>query len=104
MSRWNAKGERIPTTLFELAAYHCSLRVRCRRCPHEAVFHGAALWWLFQRKHWPDELRDVPGKLSCTICGNREVKLEVVRAPPTITHLPLPCDADWKRAVSRYRA
>lgn len=104
MSRWSKTGERIPTTLFELAAYHHSLKARCRRCKNEAVFSGAALWWLFQEKRWSDHLSEVAQHLSCDLCGSKAVSIEVGREPPTITRLPLPDDYSWKKAVARYRS
>jgi hypothetical protein len=104
MGRWDADGAQIPTTLFECAAFHRSLKARCPTCGREAVFHGAALWWLFQRKHWRDHLDYVPARMRCTGCGRRGVPVRLCREAPTIVHLPMPPDAEWKRAVSRFRA
>src|SRR5689334_15075017 len=44
-------GTRMPESLFEAAARHYSVIVRCK-CGRESVFHGAALWWKFERKGW----------------------------------------------------
>jgi hypothetical protein len=67
-------------------------------------FHAAALWWLFQRRQWPDRLADAGARLRCSRCGRRGTPLELTRDPPTIVDLPLPNDVAWRRAVSRFRA
>jgi DNA-directed RNA polymerase subunit RPC12/RpoP len=104
MARYDADGGQIPRTLFEAAAFHRSLRARCPACGNEAVFHAAALWWLFQRRQWPDRLVDAGARLRCSRCGRRGTQLELTRDPPTIVDLPLPNDVAWRRAVSRFRA
>jgi hypothetical protein len=104
MSRYDHEGNKVPTSLFECAAFHRTLKVHCPSCDHGAVFHGAALWWLFHRKHWHDHLDYVAQRLRCTSCGRRGVPVQLSREAPTIVHLPLPNDAEWKRAVSRFRS
>lgn len=104
MGRWGANGEQVPTTLFEAAAFHWSIRATCPDCKRTAVFHGAALWNHFNKKHWRSHLSDVPARLRCHGCNRRGVRIKIVKEPPTVVNLPLPNDQDWKRAVSRFRA
>lgn len=104
MGRYDQDGGQVPTTLFECAAFHRTLKVHCPSCGREAIFHGAALWWLFHRKHWSGHLADVPPRLRCTSCGRRGVPVRLSREAPTMVHLPLPDKAEWKRAVSRFRS
>lgn len=104
MGRYDRDGGQVPTTLFEAAAFRRTIWARCPSCDHEAIFHAAALWWLFQRRHWCDHLDDVEGRLRCTCCDRRGVTINVSQKGPTITNLPLPGDPEWKRAVSRFRS
>lgn len=103
VSRYDADGGQVPTTLFEAAAFHRTIKARCS-CGREAVFHAAALWWLFQQKRWPAHLGHVPERLRCTGCGRRGVSISAGRDAPTVTSLPMPDDREWKRAVSRFRS
>ncbi len=89
MARYDAEGGQIPTTLFECAAFHDNLEVRCPRCGREAIFHGAALWRFFRRKRWRDHLDDVPARMRCTGCNRKGVPIRLSRAAPTMVHLPL---------------
>lgn len=104
MGRYDADGGQVPTTLFEAAAFHKTIKVRCPSCKREAVFHAAALWWLFQQRRWPAHLDYVPERLRCTGCGRRGVPIVVGRDVPTVTRLPMPDEREWKRAVSRFRS
>ena len=104
VGRWTADGDRVPTTLFEAAAFHHTIKARCQSCEHAAVFHAAALWWLFQRKHWADHFDYVGERMKCTGCGRRGIRIVAVHDAPTVTTLPLPGDHEWKRAVSRFRS
>lgn len=103
MARWAEDGTPVPASLFEAAAFHRSLKAKCPDCGHQAVFHAAALWWLFHRKQWGGELKDVAKQLRCTGCRRRGVPIEIVRDAPTVLGLPLPDEHEWKRALSRFR-
>lgn len=89
--------------LWDAAAHHSSIKLTCRGCRHQRVFHGAALWYLFEKKGWPDWLRDVPKKLRCAHCGTRRPTLDLTEEDPTGEALPLPSKTEWKRAASRRR-
>lgn len=104
MGRCDRDGGQIPNTLFEAAAFHRTIAARCPSCGREAVFHGAALWWLFQRKQWSSHLSDVPQRLRCMSCNQVGVPIRVGREAPTVLNLPMPSDHEWKRAVSRFRS
>lgn len=104
MGRYDREGGQVPTTLFECAAFHRTVEVNCPSCGHTEVFHAAALWWLFHCKRWRDHLDLVARRMRCTTCGRRGVPVRQSRRPPTMVHLPLPEDGEWKRAVSRFRS
>ncbi|MDO7843561.1 hypothetical protein [Sphingomonas immobilis] len=104
VGRYDQHGGQVPTTLFEAAAFHHTIKARCPSCEHVAIFHAAALWWLFQRKHWSDHFDYAGERMKCTGCGRRGIRIVAVRESPTVTHLPLPGDHEWKRAVSRFRS
>ena len=95
------------THLQFLALYHWNVRVTCG-CGHKAVFSGAGLWWLFERKHWSDRLHDVPKRLRCEACRVDRRPRRTPRCEKTrdaVTHaLKMPDDREWKRLVSRYRS
>jgi len=103
VGRYDADGGQVPTTLFEAAAFHRTIKARCS-CGREAVFHAAALWWLFQQRRWPAHLDYVPDRLRCTGCGRRGISIVAGRDAPTVTSLPMPDGREWKRAVSRFRS
>jgi hypothetical protein len=103
VSRWGPDGQRIPTTLFEAAAWHLAIVAICRRCAHESVFHPHALWWLFQSKRWDDHFSSVTKRLKCTKCGAGAFMTWNRNREPTVT-LPLPSQHEWKRAVAKFRS
>jgi len=104
VGRYDADGGQVPTTLFEAAAFHRTIKAHCPSCGREAVFHAAALWWLFHRKRWPVHLDFVPARLRCTGCGRRGVSIRTGRDAPTVIDLPMPDAFEWKRAVSLFRS
>ena len=95
--------------LADLALRHWNIRMRCPRCRHERVLHGAGLWWLFYRRRWSGRVEDVPKHFFCTRCRTRHR----IKSVPTIDKtkddpdgmlLDMPPDNEWKRLVSRYRS
>ena len=95
--------------LFDVAARGRNVRLTCGACGHAAVLSGMALWWLFQRRGWLDDFKDVRRRSVCQAClrrHRRQVRnpaLAFVEAPPTATELPLPSSADWRREMRRRR-
>lgn len=93
--------------LFDAASHRHNIRLSCPRCPHNEVYHSAALWRLFQRNGWSDELPAVTGHFYCPVC-RRERRLKVKPLMALVDEdqtvgLPLPDHAEWKRAISRRR-
>lgn len=108
MSRWK-DGQRVPTTIFEAATLHLSIKVHCGVCKHAPVIDAPSLWWRFQKRRLDDDFASARLRLWCTKCAlggrprQRPSFLEAVRAVPDIYFEPPP-DREWKRAASRYRA
>lgn len=95
--------------LFDAAARQRTVKLTCRRCRHSTSFHAAALWWLFERKGWPDSFADVRQRCMCRNCWQRfgrkvrRPHFELTQEEPRDTSLPLPSDLDWKRELRRRR-
>lgn len=95
------------SNLFDAASHRRNIRLSCPRCVHSEVYHSAALWKLFVRNGWSDELRFVACRFYCPTCKREHgLKIKPVMAlvdeDQTIA-LPLPDRAEWKRAISRRR-
>jgi hypothetical protein len=75
----------------------------CRRCKREAAFDPRALWHLYQRKGWRNDLRSVRGRLKCKICGAGAF-LALSREKPATVPMEMPTATVWKQAINRYRA
>ncbi|THD35697.1 MAG: hypothetical protein E7773_10140 [Sphingomonas sp.] len=103
MARFDRDGMRIPSSIFECAAWHYSVVAICRRCARETIFDPHALWWLFERKHWDGNLKSATHRFKCTKCGAGAF-LTWSRSKEANTSLPMPSAADWKRAISRFRS
>lgn len=100
---------RVLRTIEQCALHRRCLRLRCRRCRSERVLDAVPLWWLFQQRGWPDDLRGAAQRFVCATClgdGQRtsDPHIEVVRGPPEGPQLPYPDEREWKRLVSRYRS
>ena len=110
MARYDRHGGKIPTTIFEAAAWHKAIKPLCSRCPHSAIFHPHSLWWWFSRRGWNDDLRDATKRFWCRQCAaqiGRRVRprmLDVVAETEDMICLPMPSQADWKKAVNRFRS
>ena len=98
--RWQANPVR---DLFDAALQHYNIGAVCRRCPHRSILSAAGLWYLFERRNWPDRIGEARRRLRCTSCGSRDAAIELVTGKPTLQSLELPDDREWKRAVSRRR-
>jgi len=92
----------------ELALFHHNLRVTCDTCNHTVVFSGNALWYLCDRKGWPDALSDMARRLYCLPCRKagrprRRPRYDVTDDPVTTRALREPTETVWKRLVRRHR-
>ncbi|EQB09665.1 hypothetical protein L284_18760 [Novosphingobium lindaniclasticum LE124] len=100
-------GLRIPTLLFEAAAWQYSIKVTCA-CGRSAVFDPHALWHRFQRSRWDETFAKARDRFYCRECWRtkcrklRPVKFETCREEPTV-RLPMPDEREWKRAINRFR-
>ena len=93
--------------LFDAARQHCSIRLDCPRCNHVAVYDAAGLWWAFERKGRTVSIKDLQRFCYCRDCsrfGGPRIRpvVKLCRTAPT-QMLPLPSEADWKRAASKCR-
>jgi hypothetical protein len=100
---FDADGQRIASDLFECAAWHMAIVATCRRCKREAVFDPHALWHLYQRKGWRNDLRSVQRQLKGKGCG-ASAFLALSRDKPSTVPLEMPSALGWKQAIGRYRA
>ena len=95
--------------LFDAAFRHRNVRLTCAKCGHGAVFSSQALWWLFHRKGWVDNFREVRRRCLCIMCLHRRgekvrnPEFQLVDEAPTDTGLPVPSELDWKREIRRRR-
>lgn len=104
----NRNGLRVATCVFEAAAWHLAVEVRCS-CGHRALHDPHGLWWHCERRRWNDDFRALKPRFYCTRCLaslRRKVRPSRIAAAAdrerTIC-LPLPPDREWKRALSRFR-
>ena len=110
MARYNQDGGRIATTIFEAAAWHYAIQPVCSQCPHSAIFHPHALWWHFRKRGWDERLGAARARFWCRKCGERMGQrvrprlLELVRETEDMICLEMPSEAEWKRAVNRFRS
>ena len=89
--------------LFDACAHGYAIRLACRGCGRQRVFHSAAVWHHFRRKGFSEWLRDVPRRFRCRVCGRRAPVMALVHEPPNDDSLPMPSDHDWKRELRRRR-
>ena len=98
------------TTIFEAAAFHMAVKPVCSRCQHSATFHPHALWWHFSKRGWNDNLSVARERFWCRQCGariGRRIRpglLELVKETEEMICLEMPSQAEWKRAVNRFRS
>lgn len=109
MARWAADGSRIPTNLFEAAAWRRGVKPVCR-CGHSAVFDPHCLWWRFERRGWDDRLEKALARFWCIRCkwrtGKRvrPARFDLVAQSVSDIVLEFPPEHEWKRAVRRFRS
>lgn len=95
--------------LFDAAARGRNVRLSCTACGHVATLSGMALWWLFQRRGWLDQFKDVQQRSVCTACWRRHRRkvgnpvLTLVETAVTDAKWPLPSEMEWKKEVRRRR-
>ena len=95
--------------LFDAAVRQYSIKLTCQACQHVRILHPHALWWMFDKKGWPDSFRDVQRRAVCVPCRKlraetvRNPRLELVHEEITGEPLPLPSEQEWRRALSRHR-
>lgn len=71
---------------------------------------GLGLWWLFERKRWPDELWKVGDRCYCSRCwqlGRGKVRRPAIlltHEQPEGPLFPAPDERTWKRIVNRQRS
>lgn len=104
MPRYDAQGARVVTNVFEAAAFEYNIKATCLRCGHTNVLNRYAVWWRFERSDWDMRLRPASDRFRCLRCRTKGARLEPVRMMPTTHLLPVPTEADWKRAVRRFRS
>lgn len=106
MSRYE-DGLRVATCVFEAAAWHHVVRIRCA-CGHMALHDPHGLWWLCRRRRWNDDFRALAPRFYCTRClaslrrKVRPASIDTARAAATII-LPMPPENEWKREIRRFR-
>ena len=103
MARFDKDGGRVPTDLFEAAAWHYAVVATCRKCGSVAVFDPHALWWHFERKHWDNNFPNVGRRMKCKICRAGAFIGWSRKADATI-EMTMPPASEWKRAIDRFRS
>lgn len=97
-------------TLFDCALYKINLRLTCRSCGHSTVVDAPGLWWLAERRSWPQAIGEFGHRFYCGPCWRklgvmvREPDIAATSDAPTGPLLPGPDRRQWKRITSRYRA
>lgn len=104
------EGYRKYQRLFDLALYKRNIRMTCGCCEHSRVIDAPGLWWMFEKRHWNEELRDIGLRFYCGECWKlhrkkvRQPKMEVVEDDAEGPLLPGPDEYEWKRIVNRQRS
>lgn len=103
MARYDADGCRVPTNLFEAAAWHYAVVVTCRKCGSVGVFDPHALWWYFERKNWDNSFASVGRRMKCKTCRAGAFIGWSRKAEATVD-MAMPPASERKRAISRFRS
>jgi hypothetical protein len=101
-------GLRIATNLFEAAAWHKAVKPVCK-CTRWATFNPHALWWHFHCKGWNDNLVAARAHFWCRNCADRvgivrPIRIDLTEESTRDIYLTLPPEAEWKRALNRFRS
>ena len=96
-------------TIEHCALHRRTLRLTCPRCRSVRVLDAVALWWLFHRRGWPDDLASAARRFVCSACRESgqlppAPAIAVSRDQPNGPQPPYPDEREWKRLVSRYRS
>lgn len=85
-----------------------TIRLTCPRCRNVRRYDAVALWWLFQRRRWSDEVPACTARFRCSRCSSlgraQRPRLEITRDQPDAEQPPYPDERVWKRLVARYRS
>jgi hypothetical protein len=98
------------STLTQCALHRRTVCLSCRACPHERLLDAIPLWWMFDRRGWSLELREVPRKFYCGPCWSQRCKkvsrprLELTNRAFEGEQFVYPDERAWRRLVSRYRS
>lgn len=96
-------------SLFDAAVRQYAIQLTCWACRHVSIRHAHALWWLFERKGWPNSFKELRKRCVCRACFERRNQiirnpaLELVHQNVTDEPLPLPSQEEWKCALRRHR-
>ncbi len=95
VARYTHDGLKLPTTLFEAAAFHKNIRITCTVCKNHHVVQAAALWWLFHRRGWDGNFSLAVERFYCLKCTHfygtrlKRATMSITADSPTVS-LPLP--------------
>ena len=103
MARFDKDGARVPTNLFEAAAWHYAVVATCRKCGSVAVFDPHALWYHFERRTWDNNFASVGRRMKCKTC-KAGAFIGWSRKAETTVEMPMPPASEWKRAINRFRS
>ncbi|MGJ3647096.1 hypothetical protein ACLB0R_01305 [Sphingomonas sp. GlSt437] len=104
MAKYDDSGLRMPTTIFECAAWHKQVVVTCLVCQRRAVFDPHQIWWLCRRKGWEERLAAFRLRFKCNGCGQKRAQIGTSGTETPTVVLPWPDEREWKKAVSRFRS
>ena len=108
MVRWSNEGTLAPSSIFEAATLHRSVRVVCA-CGHSSTFWAAGLWWHFHKRRWADGFSLARERFWCRRCASRlaskirPVSVDAVDVGACDVRLPDPDGREWKRMLRRLR-
>ena len=96
-------------TLSLCAVYQTALRFECRVCNHWCVVPAIPIWWLFERRGWPDGLHHACKRFYCSHCLSRKGKkihdphVRVTGEKPSGDPFAWPDERTWLRMARRFK-